>query len=63
MSKGFPSEGYSTWSMTRTSTGLVRGCNLSLSCHHLLPLPVIFVQLNDQERSAYYVDPKPLASC
>ena len=37
--------------MTRTSTGLVRGCNLSLSCHHLLPLPVIFVQLNDQERS------------
>jgi hypothetical protein len=26
--------------------------------NNLLPLPVIFVQLNDSERSMYYVDPK-----
>lgn len=29
-----------------------------LDRHHSLPLPVIFVQLNDAERSMYYVDPK-----
>jgi hypothetical protein len=29
-----------------------------LDRHNLLPLPVIFVQLNDKERSMYYVDPK-----
>jgi hypothetical protein len=29
-----------------------------LDRHKLLPLPVIFVQLNDKERSMYYVDPK-----
>jgi len=29
-----------------------------LDRHHRLPLPVIFVQLDDAGRSAYYVDPK-----
>jgi hypothetical protein len=29
-----------------------------LDRHHLLPLPAIFVQFNDPERSMYYVDPK-----
>ncbi len=29
-----------------------------LDRHHELPLPVIFLQLNDQGRSMYYIDPK-----
>jgi PepSY-associated TM region len=29
-----------------------------LDRRHRLPLPVIFVQLNDEERSMYYIDPK-----
>jgi hypothetical protein len=29
-----------------------------LDRHHALPLPVIFVQFNDAERSMYYVDPR-----
>jgi len=29
-----------------------------LDRHHRLPLPVIFVQLDDPGRSMYYVDPK-----
>ena len=29
-----------------------------LDRQHRLPLPAIFVQLNDSERSAYYIDPK-----
>ena len=29
-----------------------------LDRHHSLPLPVIFVRINDAERSSFYVDPK-----
>ena len=29
-----------------------------LDRHHQRPLPVLFVQLNDKERSMYYIDPK-----
>src|SRR6185437_9289304 len=29
-----------------------------LDRHHALPLPVIFVRLNDPEQSMYYIDPK-----